>query len=108
MNEVTATAPYNGPEGTGVPLSDDDSIEAQWSKYKIPIISLVIVVVLGVVGYGLFSNHKENKNEEFGEKVYRFTQAHAAKLEKGTYDVASYISSFKVFTNYCKVCKFTI
>ncbi|MEC7182772.1 MAG: hypothetical protein VXY34_09085, partial [Bdellovibrionota bacterium] len=66
MNEVTATAPYNGPEGSGVPLSDDDSIEAQWSKYKIPIISLVAVVVLGVVGFGLFSNHKENKNEEFG------------------------------------------
>tara|TARA_B100000683_G_scaffold203640_1_gene197094 strand:+ start:610 stop:1302 length:693 start_codon:yes stop_codon:yes gene_type:complete len=96
MNEVTATAPYNGPEGSGVPLSDDDSIEAQWSKYKIPIISLVAVVVLGVVGFGLFSNHKENKNEEFGEKVYRFTQAHSAKLEKGTYDAASYIASFKV------------
>ncbi len=95
MNDVTATAPYNGPEGTAVPLSDD-SMEAQWSKYKIPIISLVAVVVLSVVGYGLFSNHKENKNEEFGQKVYRFTQTHSAKLEKATYDVSSYIASFKV------------
>ncbi len=95
MNEVTATAPYNGPEGAGVPLTDD-SMEAQWSKYKIPIISLVAVIVLGVIGYGLLSNHKENKNEEFGKKVYRFTQTYSAKLEKGTYDVASYIASFKV------------
>ena len=56
MNEVTATAPYNGPEGNAVPLTDD-SMEAQWSKYKIPIISLVVVIVLGIVGYGLLSNH---------------------------------------------------
>ena len=53
----------------GVPLSDDDSIEAQWSKYKIPIISLVTVVVLGVVGYGLFSNHKENKMKNLVESL---------------------------------------
>ena len=38
MNDVTATAPYNSPEGTGTPLSDDNSIEAQWAKYKVPII----------------------------------------------------------------------
>ena len=94
MNEVTATAPYNGPDGTAVPLTDD-SMEAQWSKYKIPIIALVAAVVLGIIGYGLLSNHKENKNEEFGKKVYSFTQAHSAKLEKETYDVASYIVSFK-------------
>jgi len=95
MNEVTATAPYNGPEGTGAPLSDDSSIEAQWAKYKVPIISLVAVVVLGVIAFGWFTNHKANQNEEFGKKVYQFTQAHSAKLEQGTYDASGYVASFK-------------
>ena len=57
MNDVTATAPYNGPEGTGTPLSDDNNIEAQWAKYKVLIISIVAVVILGVLAFGLLSNH---------------------------------------------------
>ena len=74
---------------------DEDDITAFFSKYKIPIISLVGIAIFGILFFGWFSNYKETKNEEFSKKIYQFSLSDANSIDRKKFDVGSYVNSVK-------------
>ncbi|TDJ08835.1 MAG: tetratricopeptide repeat protein [Deltaproteobacteria bacterium] len=68
---------------------------ALFVKYKVPAISLIVVLLLIPIGIGGYLHLKGEKEEAFGEKIYNFTKANMSALKDNELKGAEFVTNFK-------------
>ncbi len=65
------------------------------SRHLALVVGLVILLVLGIFGYGLYSYQASQKNQVHAETLYRFQQAEMAAFTAGETSVAEFMEKLK-------------
>ncbi len=86
----------DGPkQGTSVDeLLQDTALGSVISRHKVPLIILLVLIVAGVVGYGIYSTKMKERSLEVAGDLYAFEQKELAELQAGKISPAAFADSF--------------
>lgn len=65
------------------------------SRHLALVISLVVLLIVGIFGYGLYSYQASQQNQVHAETLYRFQQAEMEAFTSGETSVAEFMEKFK-------------
>lgn len=85
--------------------SSETEIGALITKYKVPAIILIVVVLLIPIGFGGYIHLKSQREEAYGEKIYNFSQESISALKDNKLKPSEFIVVFKALmmeTDYFK------
>lgn len=91
----------DGPkQGTSVDeLLQDTALGAMISRNKAPLIILLVLIVAGVVGYGIYTSKMKTRSLEIAGDLYAFEQKELADLKAGKMSPAAFADSFESLAN---------
>lgn len=83
-------------QGTSVDdLLQETALGAFISRFKIPLIILVVALIAGVIGYGIYSSQMREANLQNAAEIYAFEQKEMAELKAGTLTPAAFTEKFQ-------------
>ena len=74
------------------PATDTESL---FNKYKVPAISLIVVLLLIPIWFGAYIHLKGEKEEGYGEKIYKFSQEKVPALKDDKLKASDFVTDFK-------------
>ncbi len=87
-------------QGTSVDeLLQDTALGTMISRNKVPLIILLVLIVAGVVGYGVYSSKMKERSLEVAGDLYAFEQKELADLQAGKMSAAAFADSFSNLAN---------
>jgi predicted negative regulator of RcsB-dependent stress response len=69
--------------------------ESLFNKYKVPAISLIVVLLLIPIWFGAYLHLKGEKEEDYGGKVYKFSQEKFSSLKEDKLKPSDFVADFK-------------
>lgn len=82
-------------QGTSVDdLLQETALGAFISRFKIPLIILMVALVAGVIGYGIYTSQTRERNLYNAAEIYAFEQKQVAELKAGTLSAAAFSEAF--------------
>ncbi len=65
------------------------------AKNKTAVIAGIALIILGVIGYGVFSSQKAKKEEAYQKAIYEFEKTHFASLKDKKLEIVPYLEKFE-------------
>ena len=79
---------------TGDQLAKTGTVEGVM-KYKIPLISLVVVSLMAVASWAVYTSYSEKENNRLGRIVYEFKSDYFKKLQEDKMSAGEFVGQFK-------------
>ena len=69
------------------------------SRYKTQIVAGIIVIILGIFGYGFYSSYKEKSNKMMADELFAFTSVTLKDFNAGKVSAEKVVSGFQAVYN---------